>query len=128
MTFMKKLSENTTLRQNIYSFITVFLWASAFPLTKSIDGYFSPYSLGLLRCFTASLLLIILAKAIHIRKPFCKKHIMYFTLSGALGFSMYMIFFQRRSHYAYISNFKYHYCCHSHLYRNRCQHTVQRKN
>ena len=93
MTFMKKLSENTTLRQNIYSFITVFLWASAFPLTKSIDGYFSPYSLGLLRCFTASLLLIILAKAIHIRKPFCKKHIMYFTLSGALGFSMYMIFF-----------------------------------
>lgn len=81
------------LKINIYAFITVFLWASAFPLTKIACRQFSPNSLGLTRCVIAAFLLIIMGMINHIRLPFCKKDIFYFLLSGGLGFALYMIFF-----------------------------------
>ncbi len=74
------------------SFLTVFLWASAFPLTKVAQEQFTSYSLGFLRCSVAAILLLIIGKLCHIRLP-QKKHIPLFFVSGGLGFTMYMITF-----------------------------------
>lgn len=84
---------NDKLRLNTYAFITVFLWASAFPLTKLACEQFSPNSLGLTRCTVAALLLIIMGKASHIRRPFHKRDVLYFACAGGMGFTLYMIFF-----------------------------------
>ena len=72
--------------------LTVFLWASAFPLTKIVQEHFSSNSLGFLRCATAAILLLIIGKYSHIHKP-KKEDMPWFFLSGALGFSIYMITF-----------------------------------
>ncbi len=84
---------NSKLKLNLCAFATVFLWATAFPLTKIVSCDFSPYSLGLIRCTVASVILIILGRFLHIRKPMCKKDIILLTITGILGFSLYMILF-----------------------------------
>jgi len=78
---------------NLCAFATVFLWATAFPLTKIVSSDFSPYSLGLIRCTVASMILLIIGRFIHIRKPMCKKDILLLAITGILGFSLYMILF-----------------------------------
>lgn len=84
---------NDKLKLNIYAFITVFIWASAFPLTKIACQQFSPNALGLTRCVIASCFLLFIGSLSHIRKPFRRKDILYFIASGGMGFSLYMIFF-----------------------------------
>ncbi|MDO4544557.1 MAG: DMT family transporter [Bacillota bacterium] len=84
---------NDKIKLNLYAFITVFLWASAFPLTKVIEQQFTPNSLGLIRCGVAALLLIAMGLCTGIRKPFCKKDLLYFVASGGMGFTLYMVFF-----------------------------------
>ncbi|NLD19200.1 MAG: EamA family transporter [Clostridiales bacterium] len=84
---------NNKLKVNLYSFLTVFLWASAFPFTKVIGDQLSPNVLGFLRCFIAALLLLVISKVTHMRKPFRKKDILYFAAAGATGFSLYLVFF-----------------------------------
>ena len=74
------------------SFLSVFLWASAFPLTKVAQQQFTPIPLGFLRCTVAAIFLIIIGKCCHIRLP-QKKHIPLFFVSGGLGFTGYMITF-----------------------------------
>ncbi len=75
-----------------FSFFTVFLWASAFPLTKVAQQQFTSIPLGFLRCSVAAIFLIIIGKCCHIRLP-QKKHIPLFFISGGLGFTGYMITF-----------------------------------
>ena len=84
---------SSKFKLNLYAFITVFIWASAFPLTKLACQEFSPNSLGLVRCTVASLVLLSAAKINHIRLPFHKKDILYFIAAGGMGFTLYMIFF-----------------------------------
>ena len=74
------------------AFITVFFWASSFPLTKIVQEVLSPYSMASVRCLIASILLLILGKFLHIRKP-KKEDIMLFALSGACGFGVYLLLF-----------------------------------
>ena len=74
------------------SFLSVFLWASAFPLTKVEQQQFTSIPLGFLRCTVAAIFLIIIGKCCHIRLP-QKKHIPLFFVSGGLGFTGYMITF-----------------------------------
>lgn len=81
------------VKLNVYAFITVFLWAAAFPFTKAISGEFSPYSLGLIRCMVASAVLLIIGKALHIRKPFCRRDLLLLCAAGIAGFALYLIFF-----------------------------------
>lgn len=76
----------------LLSFCTVLLWASAFPLTKVVQEQFTSNPLGFLRCGIAAIFLIIIGKCNHIRFP-QKRDIPYFLLSGAMGFTGYMIFF-----------------------------------
>lgn len=77
----------------LFAFITVFLWSSAFPITKIATQCFSPNALGLMRCTLASVILLIIGSMNHLRKPMKALHIPLFFLSGGLGFSLYMIFF-----------------------------------
>ncbi|KXL51782.1 aromatic amino acid exporter [Anaerotignum neopropionicum] len=73
-------------------FLTVFLWASAFPLTKIVQEHFTSNPLGFLRCGIAAILLLVIGKGKHIHKP-KKEDIPWFFLSGGLGFTLYMITF-----------------------------------
>lgn len=77
----------------VLAFTTVFLWSSAFPLTKIATEYIDPNQLGLLRCTIASVILLIIGMICNIKPPKKIKHIPLFFLSGGLGFSMYMITF-----------------------------------
>lgn len=75
-----------------FAFLTIFIWASAFPVTKIAQEYFSAYSLGFLRCGIAAVLLLLLGRVRHIRLP-QKGDVPLFLLSGALGFSFYLVTF-----------------------------------
>lgn len=77
---------------NMLGFFTVFLWASAFPLTKVAMAHYTPNALGFVRCAVAAIFLLIIGILNHIRKP-QKKDIPWFFLSGGLGFTLYMITF-----------------------------------
>lgn len=81
------------VKLNIYSFITVFLWAAAFPLTKVAGAYFSPYDLGLIRCTVAAASLLIIGMLSHMRKPLCKRDLFLMAITGIFGFALYLIFF-----------------------------------
>ena len=78
---------------NLYSFITVLLWGSSFPFTRIVGDDISPYSLGFIRCALAAVILLTIGKVCGIRKPFRAKDLLWFFLSGILGFSVYFIFF-----------------------------------
>lgn len=84
---------NNRIKVNIFAFITVLFWGSGFPFTRIIGSDISSYSLCFLRCLVSAVVLIIIGKFCHIRKPFCKKDILWFFLSGILGFSAYFVFF-----------------------------------
>lgn len=84
---------NNRIKMNIYAFVTVLFWGSGFPFTRIIGSDISSYSLCFLRCLISAVALLIIGKLCHIRKPFCKKDILWFFLSGILGFSAYFIFF-----------------------------------
>lgn len=75
-----------------YAIITIIFWSLAYVLTRLALKYFSPFTLGFLRYFFASLTMAVIAIIIKMRRP-CKKDIILFTLSGAFGFFLYMIAF-----------------------------------
>jgi len=77
---------------HFYAICTIFLWASAYVFTKVALNYFSAFSLGFLRYFVASIVLIIAASIKKIGLPDVKD-IPKFILSGLLGFTLYMIAF-----------------------------------
>jgi len=83
-------------QSNIYAFGTVFLWASGFVFTKVVLTYFSASAVGVFRYLFASLFLLGVAfvKKIGLPKP---QDIPGFFLSGATGFTLYMITFNKAS-------------------------------
>jgi len=83
---------NIRKKVNLLSFGTILLWASAFPISKVALQYYSVNALGVLRCSVAAIFLLIMGQVKHIRKP-KKQDIPKFLLSGALGFSLYMLTF-----------------------------------
>lgn len=83
---------NQKLKVSMLSFFTIFLWASAFPLTKMAMTHYTSNALGFIRCTVASIFLLIIGICNHIRKP-QKRDILWFFLSGVLGFTLYMITF-----------------------------------
>lgn len=82
-----------TAKSALFAFTTVFLWSSAFPITKFAATAFTPNVLGLLRCSLAAVILLIIGRINRIHGPKKPLHIPLFLLSGGLGFSLYMIFF-----------------------------------
>lgn len=79
-------------KKKVFSFMTVFLWASAFPLTKVAQEQFTSIPLGFLRCSAAAIFLMVIGKLAGIKLP-RKAHIPLFFISGGLGFTLYMICF-----------------------------------
>ena len=80
----------------IYAFLTVFLWSSAYVFTKIALESFSFASLALLRCGVASLCLgAVLAVR---KKPFPGlTSLPWFAVSGATGFALYILVFNMGS-------------------------------
>ena len=85
--------DNRKVKLNILAFCTVLIWATAFPVTKMINGEFSADSLGLIRCVVGAVTLIILGLITKIGKPVSGKAVIWLFLSGLLGFALYLIFF-----------------------------------
>jgi len=82
-----------SVKSALFAMTTVFIWSSAFPLTKVATEYIEPNALGLLRCTIASVMLLIIGKICRIRLPQKWSHTGLFLISGGLGFSLYMISF-----------------------------------
>jgi drug/metabolite transporter (DMT)-like permease len=89
------LGKHTSSSQ-LFAFGTVVLWASAFVFTKVALTYFTSASLGVLRYLSASVVLLIIAAVKKIGLPQVKD-IPKFFLSGAMGFTLYMVTFNKGS-------------------------------
>ncbi|HCU08777.1 MAG TPA: EamA family transporter [Clostridiales bacterium] len=75
-----------------YALITVIFWSLSYVLTRLALEYFSPFSIGFLRYFFASLALVIVAVSTKMKLPH-KSDLVWFIAAGALGFFLYMITF-----------------------------------
>ncbi|MDP4179269.1 MAG: DMT family transporter [Bacillota bacterium] len=83
-------------KSQIYALGTVLLWASAFVSTKIALIYFKPESVGVLRYVVASIFFLVIGFYKRIGLP-KRKDIPKFLFSGALGFTFYMITFNKAS-------------------------------
>lgn len=77
-----------------YALFTIIIWSLAYVFSRLALQYFSIYALGFLRYFLASCALIVVVLAKRMRFPE-KKHIKWYLLSGAAGFFLYMIVFNK---------------------------------
>ena len=77
-----------------YAMVTILFWSLAYVLTRLTLRHFSPFSLGFLRYFTASLALAAVAAATKMKPPRLRD-IPWFLLAGAVGFFLYMIAFNK---------------------------------
>ena len=81
------------LKVHLFAFFTVLLWGSGFPFTRIIDGQIGSYGLGAIRCILAAVIFAVIGIVTGMRKPFCKKDLLWFFAAGITGFSLYFIFF-----------------------------------
>lgn len=96
-TYIKHTNDSERMRcrikLNIYAFLTVFIWATAFPVTRMLSDQFSAYSLGFIRCSTASLLLLAIGIVTKLKKPASFRDALLLLIGGILGFGLYLVFF-----------------------------------
>lgn len=83
----------SSTKSALLAIATVFLWSSAFPITKIAAQAFTPNALGLFRCALAAGILLGIGWKNHISRPKKNAHMLLFLLSGGLGFTLYMLFF-----------------------------------
>lgn len=79
-----------------YAMTTILFWSLSYVFTRLALRYFSPYPLGLLRYIAASAALIIVVMSKKINPP-KMKDVPWFLLSGATGFFLYMVSFNKAS-------------------------------
>ena len=79
---------------HFYAFLTVLLWSSAYVYTKIGLEHFSAASLGFLRCFIA---LAVLSLVIIIKPRPPKSDWPWLIMSGACGFAVYLLVFNKGS-------------------------------
>ena len=82
----------TTQKKKVigYSLFTIFLWASAYPLTKIAQEHFTVVPLAFIRSFIAGFFMLAVGKLQGMQMP-RKKDIPLFFLSGALGYVIYTV-------------------------------------
>ena len=73
-----------------YSLFTIFLWASAYPLTKIAQTHFTPIPISFVRSFIAGFFMLAIGRMNGMQMP-KKKHIPLFLVSGALGYVIYTV-------------------------------------
>ena len=79
---------------HLYAFITIIGWSLAYVFTRMLLPYYSAFSLGFMRYLTASLALFIIVCILKIKPPKLRD-VPWFALSGAVGFFLYMITFNK---------------------------------
>lgn len=77
-----------------YAIITILFWSMAFAFTRLSLTYFSAFSLGFLRYAIASLTLLLIVLVMKLKLPKLSD-LKWFLLSGATGFFLYMITFNK---------------------------------
>ena len=77
-----------------YAIITIIFWSFAYVLTRATLQYFSVYSLGFLRYFVASVVLIMIAILTKMCFP-RRADLIWFIFAGAFGFFLYVIAFNK---------------------------------
>ncbi|MDR0838821.1 MAG: DMT family transporter [Oscillospiraceae bacterium] len=77
-----------------YALVTILFWSLAYVFTRLALRYFSAFSLGFLRYLVASCAMLAVALITKMKPP-KKADIPWFAASGALGFFLYMIFFNK---------------------------------
>lgn len=77
-----------------YAIITILFWSLAYVFTRLALTYFSAFSLGFLRYFTASCALIVIVLVLKLKLP-SRSDIKLFFVSGAAGFFLYNIAFNK---------------------------------
>ncbi len=77
-----------------YALVTVLFWSLSYVFTRLALGSFSAFSIGFLRYFFASAVLVIVAKSSKMKLP-ARKDLIWFAAAGALGFFFYMITFNQ---------------------------------
>lgn len=77
-----------------YALLTILFWSLAYVLTRLALRYFSAFSLGFLRYFTASCALCVILSAAKIKAPE-KTDGKWFLAAGFFGFFLYMIAFNQ---------------------------------
>ena len=90
MVFVVKIKESF----HTYAIITIIFWSLAFVFTRLSLAYFTAFSLGFLRYVIASCALIVIALVTKMKIP-KKSDLKWFALSGAIGFFLYMIAFNK---------------------------------
>ncbi len=89
---MKKDAHSTANAALLLAFMTITLWSTGFVFTRIAVRDISPFPLGLLRYGSASIILLVIGAGKLIGLP-KMRDIPLFLLLGALGFSLYQIFF-----------------------------------
>ena len=77
---------SNSVKKNVYASITVVFWALAFPLTRLVVSDMGSITVGTVRCTVAAVVLLIIGKVLHIRKPFKISHLGLFFVEGLMGF------------------------------------------
>jgi drug/metabolite transporter (DMT)-like permease len=79
---------------HLYAAITILFWSLAYTLTRLAFSYFSPFSFGFLRYLAASLPLLPMVFTFKLKLPGLGD-LKWFLLSGASGFFLYIIAFNK---------------------------------
>ncbi len=87
---MKKLLES----HHPYAAVTILCWSLAYVFTRLTVGYFSASSLGFLRNFIASCVLLAVAVFTRMKLP-RRKEVPWYLISGAVGIFFYIIAFNQ---------------------------------
>lgn len=87
-------SNKNRAKVTFFALSTTFLWGSAFPVSKIVQEHFSTAPLSFLRSCIASVFLLVLGVVFKSKLP-AKKDIPLFALAGALGFTTYMLCFNK---------------------------------
>ena len=77
-----------------YALVTILFRSVSYVLTTLALSHFSPFSLGFLRYLFASVALVTAAIILKIKVP-QKQDLLWFAVSGAVGFFLYMIAFNQ---------------------------------
>lgn len=91
-------SQTNRTKMNIYASITILIWATAFPVTRMIGDEIDQYALALIRCVSASVLLIALGVINKINIPRGRSTWIKIILAGVCGFGIYIIIFSLGLH------------------------------
>lgn len=80
-------------KMNIYASLTILIWATAFPVTRMIGDQIDQYALALIRCVSASVLLLAIGFFNKISIPKDRNTWIKIIVAGVCGFAIYIVVF-----------------------------------